>query len=89
MGELPAVALPAILVPCPYAGGHQKLNALPPEERRRRYLDDGDLHGMLHWSASFCDEARFAPCDAARRLARPDAARRIARMLLDLAENAA
>ena len=92
MGELPAVALPAILVPYPYAGGHQRLNA--------RYLADNGAAVILEDRAlgSFMplmgellhDEARLqAMREAARRLARPDAAARIAGMLIDLAREGA
>ncbi len=91
MGELPAVGLPAILIPYPYAGGHQKLNARYLQKNGAAViLDDSDLAGMLPLVGELLhDEARLRSMrDAARRLARPDAARRIARMLLDLAEAA-
>ena len=92
MGELPAVALPAILVPYPYAGGHQKLNARFLQKNGAAViLDDSDLDGMLPLVGELLhDESRLRTMrDAARHLARPDAARRIARILLDLAETAA
>ena len=91
MGELPAVALPAVLVPYPYAGGHQKLNARYLQKNGAAViLDDADLSGMLPLVGELLhDEARLRSMrDAARRLARPDAARRIARILLDLADGA-
>lgn len=92
MGELPAVALPAILVPYPYAGGHQKLNARYLQKNGAAViLDDGDLDRMLPLVGELLhNETRLrAMRDAARRLAHPDAARRVARILLDLAESAA
>lgn len=92
MGELPAVGLPAVLVPYPWAGGHQKLNArYLIKNGAAVVLDDEDLDQMLPLVGSLLhDEARLrAMRDAARRLARPDAARRIARIVLDLSDGAA
>lgn len=92
MGELPAVGLPAILIPYPYAGGHQKLNArFLQKNGAAAVLDDGDLDRMLPLVGELLhDEARLCSMrEAARRIARPDAARRIARILLDLAEDGA
>ena len=92
MGELPAVALPAILVPYPYAGGHQKLNARYLQKNGAAVvLEDSDLDGMLPLVGELLhDETRLRSMrEAARRLGRPDAARRIARILLDLAESTA
>jgi UDP-N-acetylglucosamine--N-acetylmuramyl-(pentapeptide) pyrophosphoryl-undecaprenol N-acetylglucosamine transferase len=90
LGELPAVGLPAVLVPYPYAGGHQRLNARYLERNGAAVvLDDGDLDGMLPLvGALLHDEKRLRSMrDASRRLARPDAAARIARILLELAKD--
>ena len=90
LGELPAVGLPAILVPYPYAGGHQKLNARYLQRKgAAAILDDHDLDRMLPVVGELLhDEARLqAMRDATRRLARPEAARRIARILLELQED--
>jgi UDP-N-acetylglucosamine--N-acetylmuramyl-(pentapeptide) pyrophosphoryl-undecaprenol N-acetylglucosamine transferase len=89
MGELPAVGLPAVLVPYPYAGGHQKLNAKYLERNGAAIiLDDEDLEEFLPLVGQLLhDEPRLrAMRDASRRLARPNAAARIARILLDLAK---
>jgi UDP-N-acetylglucosamine--N-acetylmuramyl-(pentapeptide) pyrophosphoryl-undecaprenol N-acetylglucosamine transferase len=88
LGELPAVALPAILVPYPYAGGHQRVNArYLADNGAAVILEDRDLGSMLPLVGQLLhDVARLrSMSDAARRLARPDAADRIARLLLDLA----
>lgn len=91
LGELPAVGLPAVLVPYPYAGGHQRLNARYLEERGAAVvLDDGDLGHLLPLVGHLLhDEERLRTMrQASLRLARPDAASRIARMLLELAGDA-
>ncbi|HEU4760311.1 MAG TPA: UDP-N-acetylglucosamine--N-acetylmuramyl-(pentapeptide) pyrophosphoryl-undecaprenol N-acetylglucosamine transferase [Dehalococcoidia bacterium] len=91
LGELPAVGLPAILVPYPYAGGHQRLNArYLAENGAAVVLDDRDLGSLLPLVGGLLhDEPRLRSMrDAARRLARPDAAARIAGMLLELAGEA-
>lgn len=88
LGELPAVGLPAVLVPYPYAGGHQRINARYLERHGAALvLDDEELSRMLPLvGALLHDEPRLREMrEAARRLARPDAARRIAGILLDLA----
>lgn len=88
LGELPAVGLPSILVPYPYAGGHQRINARFMEKKGAALiLEDKDLDGMLPIVGELLhDEARLrAMRESSRRLARPDAAGRIAHMLLDLA----
>lgn len=87
MGELPAVGLPAVLVPYPYAGGHQRLNARYMEKQGAAIvLDDNDLHGLLPLVGQLLhDEERLRSMrEALKRMARPDAATRIARILIDL-----
>jgi UDP-N-acetylglucosamine--N-acetylmuramyl-(pentapeptide) pyrophosphoryl-undecaprenol N-acetylglucosamine transferase len=87
LGELPAVGLPAILVPYPYAGAHQRLNArYLADNNAAVILDDGDLGSMLSLVGGLLhDSAQLdAMSQASRRLARPEAARNIARLILDL-----
>ena len=88
MGELPATALPAILVPYPYAGGHQRHNArYLADAGAALVVEDDKLNGFLPLVGELlADEPRRATmAEAARRLARPDAARNIARLLLEVA----
>jgi UDP-N-acetylglucosamine--N-acetylmuramyl-(pentapeptide) pyrophosphoryl-undecaprenol N-acetylglucosamine transferase len=88
LGELPAVGLPAVLVPYPYAGGHQRINARYLERNGAAVvLDDDDLDAILPLAGELLhDEKRLRDMRAAsHRLARPDAARRIAGILLELA----
>jgi UDP-N-acetylglucosamine--N-acetylmuramyl-(pentapeptide) pyrophosphoryl-undecaprenol N-acetylglucosamine transferase len=88
MGELPAVGLPAILVPYPYAGGHQRFNArFLADAGAALVVEDKKLNGLLPLIGELlADEARRATmAEAARRLARPDAATNIARLLLEVA----
>ncbi len=85
LGELPAAGLPAILVPYPYAGAHQRLNA----EYLARYnaavvIEDRDLGmGLLPILTKLLDDpGRLARMKVeAQKLARPGAAARIVREL--------
>ena len=91
LGELPAVGLPAILVPYPHAGGHQRLNAAyMARNGAATVLDDGDLDHLLPLVGELLhDDSRLRTMkEASRRMARPNAASRIARILLDLAGEA-
>ncbi len=88
LGELPALGLPAVLVPYPYAGGHQQLNARYLQENGAAViLDNRNLSSLLPVVGGLLhDEKRLRTMtEASRRLARPDAARRIAAILLELA----
>jgi UDP-N-acetylglucosamine--N-acetylmuramyl-(pentapeptide) pyrophosphoryl-undecaprenol N-acetylglucosamine transferase len=88
IGELPAVGLPAVLVPYPHAGSHQRTNAHYMEIKGAAVvMDDDDLHGMLPLIGQLLhDEVRLREMrDSSRRLARPDAASCVARILLDVA----
>jgi len=81
------VGLPAVLVPYPYAGAHQRLNARHLADNGAAViLDDHDLGSMLSLVGGLLhDSAQLdAMSRASRRLARPEAARSIARLILDL-----
>jgi UDP-N-acetylglucosamine--N-acetylmuramyl-(pentapeptide) pyrophosphoryl-undecaprenol N-acetylglucosamine transferase len=89
MGELPALGLPAVLVPYPYAGGHQRLNARYLERNGAGViLEDEDLDRFLPLVSELLADAPrlMAIREASQRLARPNAAERIAGILLDLAK---
>jgi UDP-N-acetylglucosamine--N-acetylmuramyl-(pentapeptide) pyrophosphoryl-undecaprenol N-acetylglucosamine transferase len=88
LGELPALALPAVLVPYPYAGGHQRLNARYLERNGAAViLDNRDLPSLLPVVGGLLhDEAKLRSMgESSRRLAHPDAAQRIASLLRELA----
>ena len=88
MGELPALGLPAVLVPYPYAGGHQRFNAQYLAEAGAALLvEESKLNGFLPLVGELLadERRRAAMAEAARRLARPDAARDIARILIEVA----
>jgi UDP-N-acetylglucosamine--N-acetylmuramyl-(pentapeptide) pyrophosphoryl-undecaprenol N-acetylglucosamine transferase len=92
IGELPALGLPAVLVPLPLAGAHQRTNARYLEKHgAAQILEEESLDDVLPVVGSLLhDEARLREMrDASRRLARPNAAARIAGMLLDLAKEPA
>lgn len=87
LGEIPAAALPSVLVPATYAGGHQRNNA--------NWLRDGgacvvveeaELAGLADVAGQLLgDEARLAGMrEAAAGLARKDAADAIASVVLEV-----
>jgi UDP-N-acetylglucosamine--N-acetylmuramyl-(pentapeptide) pyrophosphoryl-undecaprenol N-acetylglucosamine transferase len=89
-GEFPALGLPSILVPYPYAGRHQDLNAeyMVAHEAAIRMADADLAQGTLGATivGLLTDEERLSRlADGARRLAQPDASRRIARLVSDFA----
>ncbi|MHB9032864.1 MAG: undecaprenyldiphospho-muramoylpentapeptide beta-N-acetylglucosaminyltransferase [Anaerolineae bacterium] len=89
LAEFPAVALPAILVPYPYAGQHQKLNAdFLAAHGAGLELADADLAEQLEPTVMglLQDTQRLkAMSQAARALAMPGAAKAVAAALRDLA----
>ncbi|MGC9359654.1 MAG: undecaprenyldiphospho-muramoylpentapeptide beta-N-acetylglucosaminyltransferase [Anaerolineae bacterium] len=88
LGEFPAVGVPAILVPYPYAGAHQAANAAYLAERGAAVVvPDREIAERLGPVAlTLLNDAsrRRTMAAAASRLAVPDAARTIARELLRL-----
>jgi UDP-N-acetylglucosamine--N-acetylmuramyl-(pentapeptide) pyrophosphoryl-undecaprenol N-acetylglucosamine transferase len=87
--ELAAVGVASILVPYPYAGAHQRLNAAwLAEQGAAVAVPDQELDGarlVAEVTALRDDARRAAVAEAARKLGRPDAARRLAEELLALA----
>ena len=88
LGEFPAAALPAVLVPYPHAGAHQWDNARYLVEAGAAIaIADADLETALVPTVLdlLADESRRdAMGQATHSLARPDAARRIGELLFDL-----
>lgn len=88
MGELPAAGLPAILVPYPHAGGHQRYNA---QYMRRQgavvVLEESDIHNLIALTLELLSDEPRRQAMRARlsSLARPNAAREIARLVLEAA----
>lgn len=88
LGEIPAAALPSILIPGTFAGGHQRNNA-------RWLADNGaavilEEEGLEAFGARVRellddDVRREAMRVAARALARPDAAAAIAKVVMEVA----
>lgn len=88
LGEYPAVGLPAILVPYPYAGSHQDLNAdYLARHRAAVIIGDADLNRDLRKTtiALITNKARLrAMSQAGKALAKPDAAARLAQEILEV-----
>jgi UDP-N-acetylglucosamine--N-acetylmuramyl-(pentapeptide) pyrophosphoryl-undecaprenol N-acetylglucosamine transferase len=91
--EVAAVGVASILVPYPYAHGHQAANATwLADQGAAVAVPDAELTGerLVEEAAALRDDARRERiADTARRLGRPDAARDVAIALLQLAEAAA
>ena len=90
MGEYPAVGVPSILVPYPYAGAHQRLNAAQlvakgaAVQLENEALSEGRLAATV--LDLLADEERLASMRrAARELARPGAGEAIADIIWQLA----
>jgi UDP-N-acetylglucosamine--N-acetylmuramyl-(pentapeptide) pyrophosphoryl-undecaprenol N-acetylglucosamine transferase len=88
LGELTSVGLPAVLVPYPHAGGHQRANARYLEELGGAVvLEEADLPQLFERVRELlADRPRLESMAAALRgAARPEAARDIARLVLEAA----
>lgn len=88
LGEIPAAALPSVLVPATYAGGHQRNNARWLEEHGAAViLEESKLAELTTCVSDLLgDDARLASMRAAAAaLARRDAADAIAALVLEVA----
>jgi len=89
LSEVSAIGVPMILVPYPYAGGHQRLNVAPYEAAGAAIVipDDeveGRLRGVL--TSVIDDDARYRKMvEAMRGLGRPYAAEEVVRLLHEAA----
>ena len=90
--EVAAVGVAAILVPYPYAHGHQAANAAWLADHGAAVaVPDAELTGerlRTELAALRADEPRLAVAAAAKRLGRPHAARDVAAALLELVGDA-
>ena len=87
MGEFPAVGLPSIIIPYPYAGAHQRRNAQFMVERGAAIeLEEVSLDALLTTIQRLLDDEGLLAemSENARALARPDAAGRIAELLREI-----
>lgn len=88
LGELPAAALPSVLIPGTFAGGHQRNNARWLEENGAALvLEEQGIEALADRISQLLDDGarREAMRAAARSLARPDAAAAIAAVVMEVA----
>ena len=88
LGEIPAAALPSVLIPGTFAGGHQRNNARWLTENGAAVtLEEADIANVAAVLGELLsDVSRLAEMrDAATKLARPDAADAIAAVVLEVA----
>lgn len=89
LGEIPAAALPSVLIPGTFAGGHQRNNARWLSDNGATVtLEEADIETLASTVAGLlADPPRVAAMrDAARALARPNAADAIAAVVLEVAK---
>ncbi|MCK9518762.1 MAG: UDP-N-acetylglucosamine--N-acetylmuramyl-(pentapeptide) pyrophosphoryl-undecaprenol N-acetylglucosamine transferase [Dehalococcoidia bacterium] len=89
LGELPAAALPSILIPGTFAGGHQRENAgWLADNGAAVVLEEADISELpARIEALLEDNSRLQSMrDAAKALARPDAAMSIANLVREVAK---
>jgi UDP-N-acetylglucosamine--N-acetylmuramyl-(pentapeptide) pyrophosphoryl-undecaprenol N-acetylglucosamine transferase len=88
LGEFPAAGLPAILVPYPYAGAHQALNAdYLAKQGAALVINDAELDVRLKDTVLelIGDQNKLRTMQAAgRSLARPEAASRLAQEIMEV-----
>ncbi|MGQ9730858.1 MAG: UDP-N-acetylglucosamine--N-acetylmuramyl-(pentapeptide) pyrophosphoryl-undecaprenol N-acetylglucosamine transferase [Candidatus Zipacnadales bacterium] len=88
LAEIAYLGVPSIVVPYPYAGDHQRLNAKPLVEAgaavliEDRYLSGGTLGGIVSELLGDSDRLKRM-AQAARSLAKPEAATQIAELLIE------
>jgi UDP-N-acetylglucosamine--N-acetylmuramyl-(pentapeptide) pyrophosphoryl-undecaprenol N-acetylglucosamine transferase len=90
ISEVSAAGAPMLLVPGPFAAGHQRLNAQPFERAGAAVVianeDCDGAHLLREISALVHDEARYSKMvDAMRTLGRPHAAEEVAGLLESIA----
>ena len=89
LGEIPAAALPSILVPATYAGGHQRNNARWLEENGAALILEESALAELATTALdllAAPDRLVAMRSHAKSLARPEAAAAIAAVVLEVAK---
>jgi UDP-N-acetylglucosamine--N-acetylmuramyl-(pentapeptide) pyrophosphoryl-undecaprenol N-acetylglucosamine transferase len=88
LGEFPAVGLPAILVPYPHAGAHQKVNAqYLAGQQAAVVINDADLAQQLPkvvLNLITNQDKLQAMRRASQSLAQPDAATRLAQAIVEV-----
>jgi UDP-N-acetylglucosamine--N-acetylmuramyl-(pentapeptide) pyrophosphoryl-undecaprenol N-acetylglucosamine transferase len=89
LSEVSALGIPMILVPYPYAGGHQRLNVTPYEATGAAIvIADEEVQGRLRGvlTSVLDDGARYRTMvEAMRGLGRPFAAEEVVRLLYEAA----
>jgi UDP-N-acetylglucosamine--N-acetylmuramyl-(pentapeptide) pyrophosphoryl-undecaprenol N-acetylglucosamine transferase len=86
LSEVSAIGIPMVLIPYPYAGGHQRLNAAPYESAGAAIVipdDEADGGRLLVEVTSVIDDpVRYRKMvDAMRGLGRPYAAEEVVRLI--------
>lgn len=88
LGEVPAAALPSVLIPGTFAGGHQRNNARwLADNGAAVVLEEQDISALGECVRQLLDDEvrREAMRTVARVLARPDAAAAIAKVVMEVA----